>query len=55
MGGGGIIIYLKQCLRNQEQKGKLTVIVLVSHYLTASVLVADGEARAVRLDVTLGS
>lgn len=35
--------------------GELTFVVLVAHDLAASVVVADGEAGAVWLDVTLGS
>lgn len=34
---------------------ELTVVVLVAHDLAASVVVADGEAGAVGLYVTLGS
>lgn len=34
---------------------ELTVVVLVAHDLAASVVIADGEAGAVWLHVTLGS
>lgn len=36
-------------------KRELTVVVLIAHDLAASVVVADGEAGAVGLDITLGS